>query len=102
MSEEMEPGRRCQCERYREYRPSVNALLTIDVAEAASLALLGVMQPTSPIDGNVTLVSRETSCSFHGSTSRDGTVLEETVKDRTVICDVELGLLSDVILDCIG
>lgn len=75
----------------------------VDVAETAGFGLLGVVKATGPVDGNVTLVARETGSTLccrsavaesklavhtHRSACGDGAVLKETVKDRAVITDV--------------
>lgn len=82
----------------RIVKPSVahSNLNTVHVAETASLALLRMMQTTSPIDGNVALLSVEPCSAFHGSTGTDATELEKTIEYRAVIADVVLGLLAHV------
>lgn len=75
---------------------------TIDVAEATGLALLCVMQPTSPVDCNIALLPVQASGALHRSSCADSTELEETVKYRTVITDIIFGLLSHVTVHVIG
>lgn len=60
------------------------------------------MKPTSPIDGNVALLSVETGSALHRAASADATELEQTIKDRTVVTDVVLRLLSLVGLHVVG
>lgn len=67
--------------------------LTIDVAETTGLALLGVMESTSPVDCDVAFSSVEARSAFHAATSGDTTELEEAIKDGTIVADVELALL---------
>jgi hypothetical protein len=38
--------------------------LTIDIAETTRFGLFGVMETTSPIDGDITLVSRQSRCAL--------------------------------------
>lgn len=69
---------------------------TIDIAKSTGFALLGVVQSTSPIDGDVALLPVETGCALHGAASADTTELEQPVKDRTIITDVVLSLFAHV------
>lgn len=66
---------------------------TIDIAKATGFALLGVMQTTGVVDGDISFVAMETCSALHRTTSTDGTEVEETIKDRTIITNVEFGLL---------
>jgi len=66
---------------------------TINVAEAASLALLRVMKAAGPVYSDVTLTSVQTRCPLHGAPSADAAELEETIKNRTIISNVVLVLL---------
>lgn len=54
------------------------------------------MQPTSPVDGDVTLLSVQASSSLHGTSCTDSTELEKTVENGAIITDIILGLLSHV------
>jgi hypothetical protein len=60
------------------------------------------MQPTSPVDGDVTLLSVQTSGSLHGASCTDPTKLEQTVENGTIITDIILGLLSHVTVHIVG
>lgn len=71
---------------------------TVDVAEAAGFAFLRVMQASSVIDCNVAFFSIQTRCTLHTASSTDRAELEEAVKDRTVITNVELSLLLPVVV----
>lgn len=75
---------------------SRTATHTVDVAKPTGFALFCVVQSTSPIDGNVTLLAVEASCALHGTTSADTTEFEQAVKHRTIITDVVLSLLAHV------
>jgi hypothetical protein len=72
--------------------------LTVDVAEATSLALLGVMETSSPVDGDVAFAAVKTSCAFHAASGANTAEFEETVKDWTVIPDIILSLLFCIVL----
>ena len=67
--------------------------LTIDVAEATGLALLGVMESTSPVDRDVAFASVEARSALHAATGGDTAELEEAIKDGTIVADIELALL---------
>jgi hypothetical protein len=69
---------------------------TVDVAKARSLALLGVVKASSPVDGDLALLAVQTGGSLHAAASADGAELEEAVKDRAIIADIVLVLLSGV------
>lgn len=71
---------------------------TIDIAEAACLALLCVVQTASPIDSNVALLAVQSCSALHGATRADAAELEQTIEDRTIVADIELGLLTNVAL----
>jgi hypothetical protein len=67
---------------------------TIDVAKTTGLALLGVMQTASPIDGDVALLAVEASRALHATACADAAELEEAIEDGAVVADVVLALLS--------
>jgi hypothetical protein len=69
---------------------------TVDITESTGFALLGVVQPTSPIDGYVAFLAVEASSALHGPASTDTTELEQAVKHRTIITDIVLSLLAHV------
>src|ERR1700678_2069055 len=69
---------------------------TVDVTKARSLALLGVVKASSPVDGDLALLAVETGGALHAAASADGAELEEAVKDRAIIADIVLVLLSGV------
>lgn len=77
-------------------------MLTIDVTEPTSFALFCVMESTSPVDSNVTLLPVESCSSFHASTCADTTELEEAVKYWTVVADVEATLFFLVCVHVVG
>lgn len=66
---------------------------TVDVAETTGFAFFGVMQTTSPIDGDVALLAVESRSALHATARTDTTKLEETVKYRAIISDVVFSLL---------
>jgi len=76
--------------------------LTIHIAEATGFTLLCVMQPTGPVDSNVTFSAVQARCAFHGAASADATELEQTIKDRTVISDVVFALLPGEVVHVVG
>lgn len=75
---------------------------TIDIAEAAGLALLRVMKSTGPVDSDVTFLAVQAGRALHGATGANSTELEETIKDRAVISDIVLGLLALVLVHVVG
>lgn len=70
--------------------------LTIDVAEATCLALLRVMQATSPVDGDVAFAAIETRCTLHTATSTNPAEFKKAIEDRAIVTHVVLGLLFRV------
>lgn len=80
----------------------MDKILTVYVAEATGLALLGVMKATGPIYGNVAFLTIEPGCSFHTSTSADATEFKKAVEDRTVVAYVEATLLFRMVLHIVG
>lgn len=68
--------------------------LTIDVAETAGLALLCMVQATSPVNRDVAATTVEARGAFHRTAGADGTILKQAIEDRTISADVVLqGLL---------
>lgn len=76
--------------------------LTIHVAEATCLALLGVMKTSSPVDCDVAFATVQSSGAFHATTGTDTTKLEEPIKDRAIISDVVFSLLLGKRLHVVG
>lgn len=75
---------------------------TIDVAEATGLALLCMMQSTSPIDCDIALPSVQTRRAFHCAASADTAELEQPVEDWAIVSDVVLALLLREIVHVVG
>jgi hypothetical protein len=67
--------------------------LTINVAEATCLALLGVVKTSSPVDGDVAFTTVQSGGTFHATTSADTAELEKSVKNRTIITHIIFSLL---------
>ena len=65
----------------------------VDVTEATSFALLGVMKTTSPVHSNVAFAAVETCCAFRASSSGDTTELEKAIENWAIVSDVEFTLL---------
>jgi hypothetical protein len=59
----------------------------VDVAEATGLALLGVVEPASPVDGHVGGAGVERRSSSQGAAGGDGAELEEPREGGTVFAD---------------
>ena len=76
----------------------MEGFLTVDVAKAARLALLGMMETASPIHSDIAFLSVQSSSSFHASPSTDSTELEQAVEYRAIIPDIETTLLFRVVL----
>ena len=72
--------------------------LTIYITKAASFALLGVVKATSPVYGYVAFLSVQARSPLHTAACTDATELEQAVKDGAVIADIELRLLSLIVL----
>ena len=68
----------------------------VDIAKAACFALFGVMQTAGPIDCYVSFSTIQTGSPFHAPTGANRTEFEKSVKDRTVISNIEFGLLFRV------
>ena len=75
---------------------------TVDIAEPARLALLGVMQAACPVDGNVALFAVEPCRAFHAAAGADAAELKEAVKHGAVVADVVFALLPHMIVHIIG
>ena len=56
---------------------------TVDIAEAAGLALFGVVQAAGPVDGNVALFAVEPGRALHASAGADAAELEQTDRKST-------------------
>ena len=67
--------------------------LTIHVAETASLALLCVVETTSPVYSDITFVAIEASRTLHATPGTNTTEFKETVEHGTIITHVVLALL---------
>lgn len=61
----------------------------VDVAEAGCLAPLGVVQPAGPVDGDVGVSMVQLDGAPYRSSGRYLAVLEEAVKDRTVLANID-------------
>lgn len=61
----------------------------IDIAEARSLKLLGMVQTSSPVDGNITDLVVQLGCSLQRCACVTGTELKEPGKHWAVIAHVE-------------
>ena len=66
---------------------------TVNVAEAAGLALFCVMKTTCPIDCHVTFAAVQPCSTLHTATCAYAAKFEETVKDWAVVAHVETALL---------
>lgn len=75
---------------------------TVDVAEATGLALLGVMQTTGPVDGDVALLAVESGGTLHGSARTDATEFEKAIEDGTIVADIVLSLLARITVHVVG
>lgn len=75
---------------------------TVDIAEAAGLALLCVVQAAGPVDGNVALAAVQASGALHGAAGADAAELEQAVEDRAVVADVVLALLAREVVHVVG
>lgn len=51
------------------------------------------MEAAGPVDGNVAFLTVESGSTLHAAAGTDAAELEETVKDRTIIANIEFGLL---------
>ena len=71
----------------------LEAELTVDVTETGRLALLRMMQTSSPVDRNITLAPVQPCSALHTASSRDPTKLKQPIKHRTIIPDIILPLL---------
>ena len=75
---------------------------TIYIAEAAGLALFGVMKTTCPVDCNVTFAAIQSCSTLHTATCTDAAKFEKTIKDWAVVTHVETALLFLVGLHVVG
>lgn len=77
-------------------------VLTIDITETTSFALLCVMETTSPVDSDVALLSIQSGGTFHTTTSADTAKLEQAVEHGTIVTDVVFALLAHVTVHVVG
>ena len=78
------------------------ARLTIHVAKATCLALLGVMKASSPVDSDVALAPVQSSSALHAATGADTTELKEPIEDRAIIPNIVFSLLLRKRLHVVG
>ncbi|OLL25660.1 hypothetical protein NEOLI_003650 [Neolecta irregularis DAH-3] len=69
---------------------------TVDVAEAARLALLRVVQPARPVDRDVALAAVQPRRPLHAAAARDPAELKQPVEHRAVVAHVVPRLLLRV------
>lgn len=79
-----------------------NAKHTVDVAETTGLAFLGVVQTTSPVDGDVALAAIQPCGALHAASSADSAELEQAVEDGTVVTDIVFALLFAKVVHVVG
>lgn len=60
------------------------------------------MQPTRPVDCDITFAPVEPRCAFHATAGADATKLEEPVKYRAIIPDVVLRLVFGEVVHIVG
>jgi hypothetical protein len=77
-------------------------LHTVYIAEAASLALFGVMQSSCPVDCNVTFLTVQASSTLHTAAGADAAEFKETVEYGAIVSHIELGLLALEIVHVLG
>lgn len=75
---------------------------TVDITEATSLALFRVMQTTSPVDGNIALVTIQSCGALHTAAGTDAAKLEETVENGAIVADIVFALLTHEAVHVIG
>lgn len=61
----------------------------VDITETRGLRLLSMVQPTSPIKGNIGIAAIELDSGTNGAASGGLTEPKETMKDRAVLADIE-------------
>jgi hypothetical protein len=61
-----------------------------------------MMQTTSPVDSNLTLLAIESRRTLHTATSTYATELEQPVEHWTVVTDIVFALLFAVCLHIVG
>ena len=76
--------------------------LTIHVAEATSLTLLGVMKTSGPVDSDIAFATIQSSSSLHAATGTNTAELKESIKHWAIIPDVVLSLLLGECLHIVG
>lgn len=74
---------------------------TINVTETRRFALLRMMQPTGPIDRDITLAAIQPRGALHTATCADAAKLKQAIEDGTVISHVVLALLATKLLHII-
>lgn len=75
---------------------------TVNIAEAASLALLGMVKTTRPVHGHIAFITVETRSAFHASTCADTAKLEKPIKYWTVVPDIIPSLFLSVVFHVVG
>lgn len=61
----------------------------IHITESRGLTFLSVVQPTSPIDGDISILPIKLHGSAHRTTSGGLTKVEKPVKNRAVLADIK-------------
>ena len=74
---------------------------TVHIAETRSFTLFRVMQTTSPVDGNLTLLAVQSRRTLHAATSADTAEFKQAIEYGAVISDIVLALLLAVRLHVI-
>lgn len=83
-------------------RAAAYQIPTVDITEATCFRLLGMMQSSSPIDGDVALLTVQASGAFHTATSANTTEFEKTIKNGAIVTDVVFALLAHVAIHIVG
>lgn len=66
----------------KEFKDSKHNI--IDIAKSRSLALLGVMEAASPVNGDVSVTAVELNSGAEGSSGRGLAELEEAIESRAI------------------
>merc|ERR1719409_2080736 len=76
----------------------------VDVAEARRFGLLGMMQPSGPINRDVGRAIVELAGTTEGATRRDLAELEESIENRAIrlFPNIEFGHLASVFVHVVG
>jgi hypothetical protein len=77
-------------------------ILTVDIAETTSFALLCVVQSAGPVDRDIALPAVQTRRTLHGASRADSAKLEQAVKHRTIVADIVLALLLSKAVHVVG